>query len=631
MATPSTPRAMEAASAPPTKMGSTRFGAPTSRNSSKGVLDSASTWIPNNSTRIMETTLPAGRGRSGRHAVPSQEERVPHRVHSSHVAFSPVARRARTPPACPCPGRVGAVRDRASLRRYAALVVSGRRPLLVLLGAVLAAVTGCANGTLSAAAPEAGTSTTVQPVDIGTAQGPLRARPEVAASRHSGPEGPDGPAPGKGARGEGTEPGGGIEGAERTGRAPATTGRRGPGDALAHVCPTLPDRDTAPAPPALVAALYAQLANPAFAGTVVGASVWVEGYGEVLASHADEPLVIASNQKLLTALGTLAALPPSTRFTTEVVATGPVVDGVVHGDLVLVGGGDPTLTTHGPHSLASLVDQLLVAGVRGVTGSLVADESRYPGQRAAPGWPADYTPAYVGPMSALMVDDNRHRWDDAYLADPALGNGELFRAVLGGAGIAVAGPTRTGPAAAGATTVASLASPTVGELIGLMLLDSDNEVAELLTREVGVAAGGDGSTEAGTTALADALEDELCVGLADGWSDGSGLSWTDLRSARELRTLLQLAGTQPDWAAIEAGLPVAGRTGTLVNRFIGTPAQGNLRAKTGYLAHVRSLSGTLTTAGGRDVVFAILVNGPGADPSVDALDALVATLAADAS
>jgi D-alanyl-D-alanine carboxypeptidase/D-alanyl-D-alanine-endopeptidase (penicillin-binding protein 4) len=164
-----------------------------------------------------------------------------------------------------------------------------------------------------------------------------------------------------------------------------------------------------------------------------------------------------------------------------------------------------------------------------------------------------------------------------------------------------------------------------------MLLDSDNEIAEQLVREAGLAADGDGSTEAGTAAMAESLERQLCVDLHRGWSDGSGLSWTDLRTARELRSLVQLGRQLPSWPTIEAGLPVAGVSGTLVNRFVGTPAQGNLRAKTGYLSEVRSLVGTLRTAGGRDVVLALVVNGPGAAASVDALDALVAQLAADTS
>jgi D-alanyl-D-alanine carboxypeptidase/D-alanyl-D-alanine-endopeptidase (penicillin-binding protein 4) len=231
----------------------------------------------------------------------------------------------------------------------------------------------------------------------------------------------------------------------------------------------------------------------------------------------------------------------------------------------------------------------------------------------------------------LTVDDNRHRWDDAYVADPALGNAELFRAVLGGAGITVAGATRNGTAPRGATELAAVHSPTVAELVGFMLLDSDNEVAELLTREAGRDEGGDGSTEAGTAALAEALEEQLCVDLGPGWSDGSGLSWADRRSARELRSLVQLAIDDGSWAAIEAALPLGGQSGTLVDRFVGTPAQGNVRAKTGYLAEVRSLAGTLRTAGGRDVVFALLVNGPGSYGSVAAMDALVVTLAADSS
>ena len=82
---------------------------------------------------------------------------------------------------------------------------------------------------------------------------------------------------------------------------------------------------------------------------------------------------------------------------------------------------------------------------------------------------------------------------------------------------------------------------------------------------------------------------------------------------------------------MEASLPVGGRTGTLAGRFVGTPAEGNVRAKTGYILEGRSLSGVLTTAGGRDVVFSILVNGAGAAASVDAIDELVVALASDNS
>jgi serine-type D-Ala-D-Ala carboxypeptidase/endopeptidase (penicillin-binding protein 4) len=394
-------------------------------------------------------------------------------------------------------------------------------------------------------------------------------------------------------------------------------------------CPVEP-APSGPAPPGLVAALQGALAAPGFRGVTVGASMWVEGYGEVLAAGADVPLPPASVQKLFTAMGALALFEPDDALTTAVRAAGPVAGGVLRGDLVLVGGGDPTLTARGPHSLDALAAQVRRAGVTHVAGSVVADESRYDAARAAPGWQDWQQPAYVGPMSALMVDDNRRRSDPAYLEQPATGNGELFRAALGAHGVTVTGPVAPGTAPPDAPVVASLRSRPVPALVTEMLQQSDNETAELLAREAGLEAGAPGTTPAGTAALTAALE-PLCVPLAGVADDGSGLSRADRRTAREWRRLLQAATTQPWGAMLRDGLPLAGRSGTLAGRFSGTPAEANVRAKTGTIIGGRSLAGYLTTAGGRPAVFAIVVSGDGWRASQPAIDRLVATLAADPS
>jgi D-alanyl-D-alanine carboxypeptidase/D-alanyl-D-alanine-endopeptidase (penicillin-binding protein 4) len=396
-------------------------------------------------------------------------------------------------------------------------------------------------------------------------------------------------------------------------------------------CPPLPLPPPRPGAAALTAALQPHLADPRLAGATVGASVWVDGYGEVLAQLPDAPLVPASNQKLYTALGVLAALPGDARLTTRVVATGPVVAGVVQGDLVLVGGGDPTLTSnHGAQSLTALTIQLLDAGVRGVAGRIVADDSRYSAQRSAPGWEPSDIPESSGPLSALVVDENTYRWDPAFLADPALGAADLFRQVLTGGGIAVAGPPATGTAPAGADVLASLTSPTIDELVMAMLRDSNNEIAELLTREAGRARRGAGSTEAGIAALSAAF-DPRCLVPAGVWADGSGLSREDRTSARSLRRLMQAASSSAAAPVVLGGLPVAGQSGTLVHRFGGTAAEGRVRAKTGYLYDAQALTGELTTAGGRRAFFSILVNGVPAGDSIAAIDDLVVALVSDQS
>ena len=385
-------------------------------------------------------------------------------------------------------------------------------------------------------------------------------------------------------------------------------------------CPAPPAVATERPPPGLVAAVAAGLADGRFGTAAVSASVWVEGFGEVGAREPGLALAPASNQKLLTAAGVLAALPAGHRMATEVRVAGD--------DLVLVAGGDPTLTTG---SLAALAAQVAAAGVAAVPGRLVVDETRYEAARAAPGWQGWQQPAYVGPLSALTVDDNRHRTDAAFVADPATGNGELFRAALAGAGVTVAGPTVVAAAPAGGRVVASLRSPPLADLVATMVRESDNEVAEALTREAGVLLAGEGSTAAGVTALAGVLRDELCLDLAGGWADGSGLSRSDARSAADLVAVVGAARGRPWWPAFRGALAVAGRTGTLAERFVGTAAEGNLRAKTGTIIGGVALTGEVTTAGGRLATFSVVVNGDGAAAAQQAIDDLLVAVAVDAS
>ena len=159
---------------------------------------------------------------------------------------------------------------------------------------------------------------------------------------------------------------------------------------------------------------------------------------------------------------------------------------------------------------------------------------------ALPGWQDWQMPAYVGPLSALTVDDNRGRSDAAFLAEPALGHGETFRDLLGAVGVRVIGSVTRRTAPQGAVPVAGLDSPPLGELLARMLLSSDNEVAESLTR--GRCGAGRGGPPRPAPPRLGRAAGRLPI-AADGWADGSGLSRADLRSARELRRLVQWART----------------------------------------------------------------------------------------
>jgi D-alanyl-D-alanine carboxypeptidase/D-alanyl-D-alanine-endopeptidase (penicillin-binding protein 4) len=375
-----------------------------------------------------------------------------------------------------------------------------------------------------------------------------------------------------------------------------------------------------PVPADLATAVQRFTTDPAVMANRFGLSIWVDGVGEVGAHEPDLPLFPASNQKLLTAMGVLAVLGPDARFTTEVRST-------ADGNLVVVAGGDPSLAARGPHSLDALAAQVRAAGITVVPGALVIDDSRHDAMRRAAGWQDWQFPAYAGPLSALMVDRNRYRRDPAFLADPGLEHGDLFRSALAAHGVHVAGPTVHGPAQDGSAVVASLTSAPAFALLADTMLRSDNMRAEELLKEVGRSTGEPGSTLGGLAATREALK-PLCVPFTGADDDGSGLSRANGRSAREWRVLLQTARAQPWGQHLEATLPVAGRSGTLASRFRGTAAEGSVRAKTGTIIGGIALSGYGTTVGGRAFVFSVLVNGDRSGAAQGPLDALIAAVAA---
>jgi D-alanyl-D-alanine carboxypeptidase/D-alanyl-D-alanine-endopeptidase (penicillin-binding protein 4) len=306
----------------------------------------------------------------------------------------------------------------------------------------------------------------------------------------------------------------------------------------------------------------------------------------------------ASTAKLLTAAAALSVLGPRHRLTTSAVLTGDTV--------VLVGGGDPTLTqrpTTDYPPFASLPDlaRQTAAALRshGVDHPhLGYDESLYAGPTTAVGWPASYVEeGDVAPVVALQVDeghlDPRRR---ARVSDPAAYAAQVFRADLKAAGIDVAGSATRQAAPDTAATLAAVQSPPLGALVEYMLTESDNDLAEALARQVSLATGGPASFAGGAAAVRAAVG-RLGVAPAEiRMLDGSGLSKQDRVAPDALLTVLSLAGAadQPRLRPILTGLPVAGFTGTLVHRFHRAPAAsaaGVVRAKTGTLSGVARVRG----------------------------------------
>jgi D-alanyl-D-alanine carboxypeptidase/D-alanyl-D-alanine-endopeptidase (penicillin-binding protein 4) len=128
----------------------------------------------------------------------------------------------------------------------------------------------------------------------------------------------------------------------------------------------------------------------------------------------------------------------------------------------------------------------------------------------------------------------------------------------------------------------------------------------MLAREVGIGRGGKGSTAAGTRAVASTLASLHVPTAGLQLQDGSGLAKSNRVSCDTLIATLEL-GSQPKFAALDKGLPVSGRTGTLLGRLAAPPLGGIVRAKTGNVDGVASLAGVVDDS--QHLHFAYVVNG----------------------
>ena len=417
-----------------------------------------------------------------------------------------------------------------------------------------------------------------------------------------------------------------------------------------------PDSGAGPLPVrgGLATALSPLLSSPAL-GPSVGAVVTDPVSGHVLfSSGGTSPLIPASTNKLATSVAALACLGPRARFTTR------VVQGETAGELILVGGGDPTLAVGRPPAadypqpatLAALAawtaSALRAAHARSVRVSY--DTSLFTGPGLAPGWSAGYvSTGAVTPVSALEVDQGRltpggapEDADDSSnyrprSQDPAADAAHAFASLLAAQGIHVIGKLAPRRAAPGAAELAQVQSPPLPSIVEWMLTESNNDIAEALARQVAIATGGPGSFSGGAAAVRATLR-QLGLGTGISTVDGSGLSPEDRITPAALARLISLAVSPryPQLRAVITGLPVAGFSGTLStaeNRFVtklSAPADGFVRAKTGTLDDVRALAGLVVDRDGRLLSFAFMINRVPAETmtaSAAILDRLAAVLA----
>ncbi|MGA7439315.1 MAG: D-alanyl-D-alanine carboxypeptidase/D-alanyl-D-alanine-endopeptidase [Luteibacter sp.] len=400
----------------------------------------------------------------------------------------------------------------------------------------------------------------------------------------------------------------------------------------------------------------AHIDAPRFAAASWGISVVSLDDGRAVYGHdANKLLLPASTAKLYTAAFALDRLGPDYRTHTDVLAAGDIRRGRLRGALVLRGHGDPTLS--GDVWADQLAQQVAAAGITRIDDGVIGDDTAFTGPPIGSGWEASDLQAYYGATaSGLTVDENtmlaevrdnavtltpsdaattlaeqpadnpelyrapgastlhvlgaQPRKSRLSLPDPALTAARRFQAALEKRGVTVKKgarsihwpiPAPTGP------QVATLPSPPLSDILASGLKRSQNMYLQsvfLLTGAEATEQTAAHTEDRAAAALATWLGGRGIGPSATSIEEGTGLSRHDLTTAGSLAHLL----TMSDSPAFRTLLPTAGVDGTLVRRMKGTPAEGNVQAKTGSMSYVNALAGYVTTKAGQRLAFAIILN-----------------------
>jgi serine-type D-Ala-D-Ala carboxypeptidase/endopeptidase (penicillin-binding protein 4) len=446
---------------------------------------------------------------------------------------------------------------------------------------------------------------------------------------------------------------------------------------------------------------------PQFSGTHWGILIVDPERGDTLyARNAGKLFMPASNMKILTSATALTQLGTAYRYHTYFVARGPVTDGTLDGDLLVVGRGDPSVSDHMLHDamlpLRAIADSLATKGIRRIRGSVLAAGDAFPGEVFGFGWSYDdFEESYSAPIDELLFNEGfselhvrggdragdsvhvetrpahsfprvrvvattvagapgdtalaRRRtlrarkdsttWDiilEGEIAardtavievthhDPDAAYVAAFREALRDRGITV-GDSATDAAYGRADTLATLTSPPLSEIFKALLKPSQNQIAEMLFRTLALEKTGTGRSDSARAVIERQITAwGVPVPLEAVVRDGSGLARYDYVSPRTLVRILDAVRRSPDFTVYYDALPIAGVDGTISRRMKGTPAEGNVHAKTGTLSLARSLSGYVTTADHHMLIFSFLCNNwPGPVSTVERVqDAIAERLAA---
>jgi D-alanyl-D-alanine carboxypeptidase/D-alanyl-D-alanine-endopeptidase (penicillin-binding protein 4) len=335
------------------------------------------------------------------------------------------------------------------------------------------------------------------------------------------------------------------------------------------------------------------------------------------ANAANVARLPASVQKLYTTTSVLKRFGPDARLSTTVWGTGSLgTHGVWRGTIYLKGGGDPTFGTasfdHAAYGTSGTTVQRLVAnlldstGITGIDGSIVGDSSYFDSLPSTA--ESNYRPdIYMeGELSGLAFDRGFANFSGTeYQQHPTLHAAQQFAGALHTAGVRLGSHIRigTGRTPAQAQLLATVRSARMARLIALTNTPSDNFLAEMLLKGLGARFGFGGTTADGASVVRSELI--RAFELRPKFNDGSGLSYADATSPRQVVTLLQaMAGDQ----VFRRSLAIGGQTGTLKDEMQGTPAAGHCQGKTGSLQSVANLSGYCLARDGHTLAFAFLAS-----------------------
>jgi D-alanyl-D-alanine carboxypeptidase/D-alanyl-D-alanine-endopeptidase (penicillin-binding protein 4) len=428
--------------------------------------------------------------------------------------------------------------------------------------------------------------------------------------------------------------------------------------------------------------------EPAFSNAHWGVIVQSLKNGETLYSrNPHKNFIPASNMKLFTTATALVKLGPDFRYCTKFYTTGSVDEtGVLHGDLIIVGCGDPTIT--GRYYKGEITkpmeywaDSLMARRITSIDGNIIGDDNLFDEEILGEGWAWDYqSDWYAAQISALSFNDNcidiffaagdtigfpakyqllpetnyvqiinrvltvgngsekqvsfnRKRGTNQVeikgtisinsptkrdwfsVENPTLFTATIFKQIIERRGIRVSGSVYDIDDFDGyayqqdqESLLFKYMSPPLWEILETINKVSQNLYAELVLRTLGLQFRGIGNAKNGIEVVKEFLQS---IGINTEqflMYDGSGLSRLNMITPTHIIKLLRFMRNHGHGEYFYSSLPIAGVDGTIKNRMVQTAAEGNVRAKTGYVGHVRALSGYVTTADKEELGFSIIAN-----------------------